>query len=610
VSGAVAADGFGPVLAATDRKTNKPVTLRLLRGATAIAAVRQQLRTLGSRTHPNLVDPYGVVPLENGDALLVQGPLAGNHLADYVRQHAATGKPLSLRGAYNVAAHVCNALSFAHPTGPHGAVRPNCVWIGEDGRVQLADLVLARVFLAHAGVANLPETDGAYLAPEIKAGHAPHPASDIFGVGALLYVMLTGRSPMDEFVAPSQVHPEVTPAIDAQVFRALAPDPSQRHTSPDELRAALLAVIGDSPAATSDDFGVDVEIEVNLASLAPRARSSRPPSADPQIPKAPRVPSQERISTPQAGMRVSAHEEFRLSVAIDEEEADAARNRTSLGEVDLKDVLAKITEDDAPRWMVVKQGMDHGPFSGRQLVNMIVQGEALREHDLLNTDDGRRGKVGEFAEFQDFLAQYELRRSEVQRAQALASAETKEKRSTVFKLGMGAAVLAVVALAGGLYAYTRSGAGSSRADAGLDDLYKRGQVDISGSAGILPIPRAGQRRSGGGGGGSGGGLSYEDAMMQAIDIGSASGGGEQQLSPATVAGVMNRNLNQVANACVKGSVGTIKIDMAIAGSGQVLGVSVNGGDGGVQSCVAAQVRRIRFPSFSAPRMGARFTFGT
>jgi hypothetical protein len=401
-----------------------------------------------------------------------------------------------------------------------------------------------------------------------------------------------------------------TPAIVAKLFPALAPDPCQRHFSPAVLRASLLAVIGDTAASTSDDFGVDVEIEVNLASLSPRARSSRPPGSEPQIPRAPRVPSGDHSPVaPQAGMRVSMHEDFRVSMVVDASEAEAARSRSSLGEVDLKDALAKITEDDAPRWMVVKQGMDHGPFSGRQLVNMIVQGEALREHELLNTDDGRRGTIGEFAEFTDFLAQYEMRRSEVQRAQALASTETKEKRSAVFKLGMGAAIVAAVALAGGLYAITRSGAGNGQADAELDDLYKRGQVDITGSAGILPVPRGGSRRSGGGGGG-GGGLSYEDAMMQAVDIGSASGGGEGQLSPATVAGVMNKNLNRIAGACVKGSVGTVKIDMAIAGSGQVLGVSVNGGDSGTQRCVASQVRSIRFPSFGAPRMGARFTFGT
>jgi hypothetical protein len=174
---------------------------------------------------------------------------------------------------------------------------------------------------------------------------------------------------------------------------------------------------------------------------------------------------------------------------------------------------------------------------------------------------------------------------------------------------VGLAAIAVIALAGGFYAYTRSRAAQQRAEA-EGDLYKRGQLEIAGSAGILPMPKRGARRSGGGGGGSGGGLSYEDAMMQAVDLGSAEGGGEQQLSQGTVAGVMNKNLNGIFNACVHGSVGTVKIDMAIAGSGQVVGVSVSGGDGGVQNCVAGQVRRIHFPSFSAPRMGARFTFGT
>jgi hypothetical protein len=214
--------------------------------------------------------------------------------------------------------------------------------------------------------------------------------------------------------------------------------------------------------------------------------------------------------TPEVGSRISIHDNFRVSI-VDSREAEAARDRRSLGEVDLKDALAKVTEDDAPRWMVVKHGMDHGPFSGRQLV----------------------------------------------------------------------------------------------------DMYKRGELEISGSAGILPVPKPGSRRSGGGGGGGGGGMSYEDAMMQAVDIGGAgTSAGEQTLTAGTVAGVMNKNLNPLYNACVKGSVGKVTVDIAIAGSGQVLGVTVNAGDAGFQRCVADQVRRIRFPSFSAPRMGARYSFNT
>jgi serine/threonine-protein kinase len=606
VRGRVSSDGFGEVLSAIDRKTGKPVSLRPIH-ASLEATARQTLKMLGDFTHPNVVPSYGIVSGESGVPYLVQGPLGGQHLAAFVATRKQSGEPLSLRGAYNVVAHVCNALAALHKLAPHGALRPASVWLHEDGRVQLADLLIANTLLSAGGTAGLPEHEAAYLAPELKAGGRPTPASDVFGLGALLYVLLTGRSPSDEFAVPSQVHAEATPAIDNELYRALAPDPAARHPSADAFRTSLLALLGDAAQESRSDFGMDMEVEVNLASLMPSRAPAGRAQALPSVPKAPRVPN--IAGAPEVGSRVSIHESFRVSI-VDAQEQEAARERRSLGEVDLKDVLAKITEDDAPRWMVVKHNMDHGPFSGRQLVNMIVQGEALRDHELLNTDTGRRGKVSEFAEFQDFLAQYELVRAEKERAQALATAATKDKVSTRFKAGAGVAILALVALAGGSYALSRSNADKEGRDDAALDMYKRGDVEISGSAGILPKPKPGARRVGGGGGGAGG-MSYEDAMMQAVDIGSsASGGGEQTLTAQTVAGVVNRNLGQIYSSCVRGSVGKVKVDIAIAGSGQVLGVTVNAGDGGFQRCVADQVRRIRFPSFSAPRMGARYSFDT
>ncbi|MFT3922880.1 MAG: protein kinase [Myxococcales bacterium] len=596
-------DGFGEIFGANDRKTGKPVTLRPLVPQIE-ADARKVLKAIGNFNHANVVPLYGIVSNDNGAPFLVQGPIAGQHLAAFVATRTRSGKPISLHGAYNVVAHVCNALTAIHASGPHGAVRPSAVWMHDDGRVQLNDLLVARTLLGRGGIAGIPEHEAAYLAPELKAGGVPSTASDVFGLGALLYTLLTGRSPTDEFAYPSQVHPEASPAVDQELFRALAPDPAARHRSAEEFRTALLAIVGDAPSQGADDFGHDIEIEVNLASLRPAAGRASIASA----PKAARIP-QVNDGSPEVGSRVSIYDNFRVSV-VDADEAAAARDRRSLGEVDLSGALAKVTEDDSPRWMVVKHGMDHGPFSGRQLVNMIVQGEALRDHELLNTDTGRRGKVGEFAEFTDFLSQYELVRAERERTAAIATAETKDKRSTVFKAGMGLIALAVVGAAGGLYALTRGNAGNEGRDDAALDMYKRGDLEISGSAGILPKPSGVRRSGGGGGGGGGGGMSYEDAMMQAMDIGSASGGGEQTLSAGTVAGVVNKNLNGIYGACVRGSVGKVKIDIAIAGSGQVMGVTVNAGDAGFQKCVADQVRRIRFPSFPAPRMGARYSFDT
>jgi hypothetical protein len=52
----------------------------------------------------------------------------------------------------------------------------------------------------------------------------------------------------------------------------------------------------------------------------------------------------------------------------------------------------------------------------------------------------------------------------------------------------------------------------------------------------------------------------------------------------------------------------VRIDMAIGGSGAVMGSSVRAGSPEFQRCVQGRVAAIRFPSFSAPRMGASFSF--
>ena len=110
-------------------------------------------------------------------------------------------------------------------------------------------------------------------------------------------------------------------------------------------------------------------------------------------------------------------------------------------------------------------------------------------------------------------------------------------------------------------------------------------------------------------------MSYEDAMNQAVNLGDVSGGGggERQLTPQDVAGVMNRNINSLFS-CVGaelrsgGSLSNVQIDLAIAGSGQVLGASSHQGSASFQACIGSRARGIRFPTFPAPRMGARYSF--
>jgi hypothetical protein len=290
--------------------------------------------------------------------------------------------------------------------------------------------------------------------------------------------------------------------------------------------------------------------------------------------------------------------------------------------VDINNLLKKITENDAARWMVAKDMLDHGPFSGRELVQLIVEGEVLEEHNLLNMDTGERKKVGEFDEFTEFIEQQKIRKSEREFQQALERTSKAEKRSNVAKFVILAAGIGVIALAGTGYLLTRQAAKEEEAaDVELATLFETGQVKITGTAGILKYkPRRGGRgrkassRRGSSRSSGGGYMSYEDAMNQPVELGDVSkGGSEKQLTSRDVAGVMNRRLNSLFG-CVGqelrrgGRLGTVRIDLAIAGSGAVQGASVHTGSAAFKSCIAGKVRRIRFPSFPAPRMGARYSF--
>jgi serine/threonine protein kinase len=629
-------DALGALLAATDQKTGKIIALRMLprealQTPAAADFLRADVRAAAALPHKNLVAAFGAGQDPQAGWYVAGEWIEGELLSKTVARRRSEGRGgMSLRGAIEVVQQVCTALTAAHGKTVHGGVRPSVVWVAKSGRAKLGDLGVTRAILRSAGAQAFGDSEQAWLAPEVKAGADPDARSDVFGLGALLYAMLTGRSPTEDFVPPSQAHPDAGATLDEVLLGCLAPTPASRIASPEDVRARLDAFLLDAPPAAEDDFGEvgaqsEIAIDVGLTSVAPSREASLAPQS-PSIPGAPRVPD----ARPKVGQRVAASEQFRASlpggpaplVSLPPP-AEVSEGRVSVG-VDLGSLLARITENDAPRWMVVKDNLDHGPFSGRELVQSMLKGEILPEHGLLNMDTGERRKVKEFPEFTEFLEQYRIRKAESDQQAALARSETVQKAGNAAKLLIALAVLAVVGVAIGIFVVTRP----DRADEGAvvangnEDLYERGQINITGTAGILPPPpRTTGRRNGGGGGGGGshggggGGMSYEEAMNQAVNLGDVSGGGggERQLTPNDVAGVMNRHINSLYS-CVSaeqrsgGGLSNVQIDLAIAGSGQVLGASTRQGSSTFQACIGSKARGIRFPTFPAPRMGARYSF--
>lgn len=634
---------LGTIWRARDRKTQKPLALWVLSDELSsnealVAKLRAATKDAAAVRHRSLASSYGLGAHQGGQVFIAREWVEGMRLSELVDERKASGQPVSLRGAYNVLAHACKALSAAHPRMIHGALRPQVVWVTPSGRIKIDGLGVDRVLVENARSTALSETERAYLAPEIKAGKAPDVRSDVFGLGALLYVLLTGRSPNDPFAKPSQTHPDAGAPLDELLMRCLAPQPSQRFESTTDVLNALMPLVADTPEPPADEFGMDVDVDVDVdiaQSIRPPAQpQGQSPGAaapgqaaaarNPAAPAPPKAPAPPRAAPPQAAPPQAAPPQAAPPQAAPPRAATMSTGAGPQAEarassMDMNELLARVTENDAPRWMVVKDNLDHGPFSGRELVQLILKGEVLENHGLLNMDTGERKPLREYPEFSEFIQQYKLRKEEHDHQVALQRSNKIEKRANVVKFLILAGAVAVFALGGVGYLLTRPETKKEKVEEGdLAALYEKGQVKIEGTAGILKPPRrrsgSGKRRARRSGGSSGGaGLSYEEAMNRAVEMNAANSGGERQLTSGTVAGVMNKRLNSLFG-CVSqelsrgGNLGTVTIDLAIAGSGKVQGVSVRPGSAAFKRCIATKTRRIKFPSFPAPRMGARYRF--
>jgi eukaryotic-like serine/threonine-protein kinase len=601
VERSVATAAIGELLFARDQKSRKPIAVWAL--ATDFAAdpqvfelIRNDVRSVAKLKHRSLLGTYGIGT--HGDQRFiacewVQGTSLFELVNDPQRQ-----RPLSLRGISNVIAHVCNAVAYLHAEGScHGGLRPHVVWISKSGRVKLSELGVD-LALARCGKWQLlSAAERVCLAPEVSATGRVDVATDVYGVGVLLYYMLTGRLPdAAPAVLPSRVHPEASPALDAVVARCMAGEATARFQTIAELRAALLPRVAESLDPPPLEFGVDLEIDVDVAlSLPPRAGNKR-------------VSVAALTATATTGSDRSGH-----SVS-----ADA---RAPAADAQLAALMTKLTENDAPRWMAVKNGLDHGPFTARELIKLIVEGEVLEQHGLFNMRTSERKPVGEWQEFREFVEQHKLRKAEVDEAAALHRSKKVERRSNVAKFAILAGLIGVLLVAGIGYMVSRQAAEARKAEREVDlaALFESGKVQVRGTAGILRTspPRAAGKRSAGSPSptaGIDGFGSYDDAMNQAVDLGDATqGGSEAQLRPSDIEAVMNRQLNTLFS-CVsqelraKQPLGNVQIDLAIRGSGQVMGASVNAGSPAFKRCIAGRLRQLRFPAFPAPRMGARYSF--
>jgi PAS domain S-box-containing protein len=282
-----AVGGMGRVWRARDRQFDREVALKELR-PDLVQQERTRNRFLreaqitGQLEHPGIVPVYEMARAPDGSQpYYAMRFVRGRTLVEASRTfhahrqegHADSLELVSLLTAFVA---VCNAIAYAHSQGViHRDLKGENVLLGEFGEVVVLDWGLAKVLRDEAhpgepdsGLAGLDSVvepwrtvqgaifgTPAYMAPEQASGQLDHidQRTDIYGLGAVLYEILTGRPPFtgllttevlqkvlrEEPTPPRHYWPEVPAALEKVCLRALAKEPAERPASAAELGQAI-----------------------------------------------------------------------------------------------------------------------------------------------------------------------------------------------------------------------------------------------------------------------------------------------------------------------------------------------------------------------------------
>ena len=263
---------LGDVFRARDTRAGRTVALmvpppELVASPTRRARFLEDARKAAKLNHPNIAMLFDIVE-QDGGCYLAYEFAAGPSLREEMG-----GAPLDPRAALHLAAHIADALAAGHANAMvHGDLRPDTIVVTPKGSAKVLNFGMAMWTtggIARAKAATAPESldreealVAAYLSPEQALGATVDPRSDLFGLGVVLYEMLTGQSPLAAATAretianvlaktrtrPSSVKPELPRELDDIVMKLLARELNARYQNASAVAADIRRITSELDA--------------------------------------------------------------------------------------------------------------------------------------------------------------------------------------------------------------------------------------------------------------------------------------------------------------------------------------------------------------------------
>ncbi len=265
--------GFGVVYLAHDEQLDRPVAVkvphaRLVPRVEDAEAYLAEARTVANLDHAHIVPVHDVGSTDEFACYVVSKYIDGVDLATTLKQNR-----LSLAESVELVATVAEALHYAHKQGlVHRDIKPGNILTDNQGKPFVVDFGLA---LRERDVGKGPRYAGtpAYMSPEQARGegHRVDGRSDIFSLGAVLYQLLTGRTPfkgdtqtelLEQITTydarpPRQYDDDIPKELERICLKALSKRATERYTTAKDLADELRDFLKATPSVTASSIPAD-----------------------------------------------------------------------------------------------------------------------------------------------------------------------------------------------------------------------------------------------------------------------------------------------------------------------------------------------------------------